>query len=77
MLMLSYGGQTFEPKYEHLRAHPVCISCGEHKSEGLVLCWPCHHKLKHKYHGTYGTKMQARIDAKEIELENRSAYHAA
>jgi hypothetical protein len=47
---------------KYVRALTVCIECLGPKATGLVICWPCHRRLKARYSGTYGPILNDALD---------------
>lgn len=60
-----------KPDNPFVRADGLCPHCGEAKTQGLLLCWPCHHKQKEHYDGDYGKLAKRQIAAREAFLEKR------
>ena len=56
--------------YQHdfVRKHKVCVCCGKPKAEGLLLCWPCHHKEKQRCDGDYSQLVKNAIAIADAEL---------
>jgi hypothetical protein len=46
----------------------VCVRCGEPKSAGLVICWPCHRAEKRDNDGGYSGALTAKLDRIERGL---------
>jgi hypothetical protein len=48
------GTATQTPQYNRVRALDWCPRCYNSKDMGLLVCWPCHHRLKRSYDGGHG-----------------------
>jgi hypothetical protein len=54
-------------QYPNIRNSVTCPNCQESKSIGLVLCWPCHHKQKHRNDGCYSKRVESKLERIEKE----------
>lgn len=68
-----------------VRGLPHCPACGLPKDKGLLVCWPCHGRLKSRHNGDYGKRMETKLaklnaamekEINEKQTSNR-AQHAA
>lgn len=54
---------------DKVRELPFCIVCGNPKSHGLRICWPCHHTLKARHDGSYGSQVEKLLANVQHTLE--------
>ena len=61
---------TSTPTLQHdrVRAVTFCPRCFGTKDQGLLVCWPCHARLKRAYDGGYGRVMERRLVDLDIYL---------
>lgn len=64
-------------QHDLVRGAHHCVRCNRYKSEGLLLCWPCHHAEKRAHNGMYSKKTEAAIAALDRHLEIKLAILAA
>jgi hypothetical protein len=54
--------------FPKVRRMIVCSCCGDLKSTGLVICWPCHREQKRDNDGGYSESLRAKLDRIERAL---------
>lgn len=53
-----------------VRGELTCINCGNEKSAGLVICWPCHALQKHHNDGCYSKRLEKKLAEREAALKD-------
>lgn len=55
-------------QYSRVRERLWCCSCQGTKDQGLLVCWPCHTRLKRRFDGGYGAAVTKRIQDLDLYL---------
>lgn len=67
---------TTEPQHPHIRQLTVCPRCTTPRSQGLVMCWPCHRALTKQHDGRYGAYYEQYLDCLEHVLAHEEPEDA-
>jgi hypothetical protein len=63
---------TFLEDRRHVRHERICVNCGMAKSQGLLLCWPCHRLQKHHHGGAYSRRVEDKLAQRETMLQHQA-----
>lgn len=62
------GRPMLTPSYNRVRERHWCASCFDAKNPGLLLCYPCHRRMKARHTGTYDRIMEKRLRDLDLYL---------